>query len=253
MSNNQNLLKIGKRIREYRIRAGLSQFELEVKIGAASGSLSRIENGTVNPTKETLLKIFDVLNLSSAEGLEIFDIEVDLRNECLKRLKRTLDSCLQIDNILQFSVNILVYELDYSGSFIVMPQGSKLHSTYSTQNWASELSFRFIPQKFQSLNVEIDDPYNLMARSFKNDEICIDPDMKKYLYPAVNNLVVRMIKKISKVRSCISLPLKYNSQMLGVIFFAKSVETSFEDDIEFLQKYTDEVAKGMYRVKANLD
>lgn len=58
---------LGQRIRSFRKRAGLSQMNLEIELDASPGSLSRIENGEVNPTKETLLKIVRILNLSDSE------------------------------------------------------------------------------------------------------------------------------------------------------------------------------------------
>lgn len=58
---------LGNRIKFFRKRAKISQFELEGKIGASAGSLSRIESGEVNPTKETLEKIVFALNLNSRE------------------------------------------------------------------------------------------------------------------------------------------------------------------------------------------
>lgn len=58
---------LGNRIKFFRKRAKISQFELEGKIGASAGSLSRIESGEVNPTKETLEKIVKSLGLNIRE------------------------------------------------------------------------------------------------------------------------------------------------------------------------------------------
>jgi transcriptional regulator with XRE-family HTH domain len=55
------------RLKYFRIRAGLSQMQLELEIDAAFGSISRFESGKVNPTKESILKISKVLNLSDRE------------------------------------------------------------------------------------------------------------------------------------------------------------------------------------------
>lgn len=60
---------LGQKIKFFRKRAKVSQFELEGKIGASAGSLSRIESGEVNPTKETLEKIKKALNLTYIETL----------------------------------------------------------------------------------------------------------------------------------------------------------------------------------------
>ncbi|BCX13570.1 MAG: hypothetical protein KatS3mg085_102 [Candidatus Dojkabacteria bacterium] len=57
----------GRRLRYFRKRANLSQFEVELEIGAASGSISRIENGVTNANKETLNAIADVLEMSLLE------------------------------------------------------------------------------------------------------------------------------------------------------------------------------------------
>lgn len=64
MSNNP----IGKKLRFFRNRAGLSQLDLETEIGLASGVISRIEKGKTNPTKETLTKIIQTLKLSDSES-----------------------------------------------------------------------------------------------------------------------------------------------------------------------------------------
>lgn len=58
---------IGRRIRYFRNRAGITQLQLELEIGAASGSISRIENGVTNPNKETLNSIADVLGMNLLE------------------------------------------------------------------------------------------------------------------------------------------------------------------------------------------
>jgi transcriptional regulator with XRE-family HTH domain len=73
--NNEPL---GKKIETYRKRANLSQFDLELAIDAASGSISRIENGKTNPTKETLLAIVDTLKLTKQEKIELFGISKNL-------------------------------------------------------------------------------------------------------------------------------------------------------------------------------
>lgn len=58
---------LGNKIRFFRKRAGLSQFNLELAIGASAGMISRIENGMVNPKRETLKKISKELSLNEYE------------------------------------------------------------------------------------------------------------------------------------------------------------------------------------------
>ena len=58
---------LGKRIKWFRVRSKLSQLELETSIDASAGMISRIENGIVNPTKETIFKIAKILDLNQRE------------------------------------------------------------------------------------------------------------------------------------------------------------------------------------------
>jgi len=58
---------LGNKIRVFRKLKGLSQLDLELAIGASTGTISRIENNDTNPSKETILKIAKVLGLNHLE------------------------------------------------------------------------------------------------------------------------------------------------------------------------------------------
>lgn len=65
---------IGEKIKYFRTRAGVSQLDLELSINASSGSVSRIESGKVNPTKETIRLIGLALGVSREELHQLFQI-----------------------------------------------------------------------------------------------------------------------------------------------------------------------------------
>lgn len=67
-----NCYKVGKKVKTFRLRSGMSQLDLELEIGASSGSICRIERGITNPTKETLVKISNALSLSLTEKIGLF-------------------------------------------------------------------------------------------------------------------------------------------------------------------------------------
>lgn len=54
----------------------MSQLDLEMTINSSPGSISRIENGKINPTKETLHKIADALCLNCFERAELLGINI---------------------------------------------------------------------------------------------------------------------------------------------------------------------------------
>ncbi len=76
--------QVGEKIKFFRERAGLNQYYFEEIIGMSHGSLSRIEKGRTNPTKETIQKISVYLKLSNTELMylsgvfdsELIDVEI---------------------------------------------------------------------------------------------------------------------------------------------------------------------------------
>ncbi len=53
---------LGKKLKFFRTRKAMSQTDLEVSTDLSFGSISRIESGKTEPTKETIFKIADALN-----------------------------------------------------------------------------------------------------------------------------------------------------------------------------------------------
>ncbi|MBD3280140.1 helix-turn-helix domain-containing protein [Candidatus Dojkabacteria bacterium] len=58
---------LGRRIKYFRKRAGMSQMDLELEIGGSAGMISRIEKGKVNPSRKTVREIAAKLNLNPNE------------------------------------------------------------------------------------------------------------------------------------------------------------------------------------------
>ncbi len=63
---------LGTRLKYFRKRAGLSQFQLEIDTVSSPGSVSRIESGETNPNKETLTNLADGLKLNPKERSYLF-------------------------------------------------------------------------------------------------------------------------------------------------------------------------------------
>jgi transcriptional regulator with XRE-family HTH domain len=77
---------IGQKIRAFRINSQLSQMDLELLINASPGSISRIENGKVNPTKETLFSISHALDLMPNQISYLFGINVICEQSSIKKI-----------------------------------------------------------------------------------------------------------------------------------------------------------------------
>jgi transcriptional regulator with XRE-family HTH domain len=95
MANN-NIRTIGEKVKYFRSRTGINQMDLELAIEASSGTISRMEQDLVNPTKETLLKISAKLKLSPLEeayllGTILIQPTNDEINDAIAQFQKLLD------------------------------------------------------------------------------------------------------------------------------------------------------------------
>lgn len=158
---------IGQLIRKLRKNAGLSQLELELEIDAAQGSLSRIENGEVNPTKETIHKLINILNPNILESSELLGVPLKDIYKLIK-ISGKLNNSLELNEILQYSVNDLCLNLNLLSAFIVLVKENRLYAETTTQTWHTKISLKTIGVPFNSLFVSLEkDTNNLMVKPLK--------------------------------------------------------------------------------------
>ncbi|MFS8131462.1 MAG: helix-turn-helix domain-containing protein [Candidatus Dojkabacteria bacterium] len=242
---NQEYLKLGQKIRNFRIRTGRSQLELEIEMESSSGSLSRIENGEVNPTKETLMKLITILNLSSFEAATLFGFEMtDIPN--LLKTSVNIANAKDLEEVLQRSVNDIVFELNLLGSFITLVEGDRLFAKTTTQTWYTELSMKVIGKQFNSLSVSlIEDTSNLMVRTFLDRKVYYSEDVNDFIIPAVNKTIANILKSISGAKSGVSFPIISKSKVLGTIYFGKNYMDDLKNEQPILQAFTDYIAMAL--------
>ncbi len=78
---------IGKKIKQLRINANLSQLQLSEQIGMTEKNLSNIERGLQIPALNNFLRLLDVLNVSLSEfGVNFKNIENSDREELIKQI-----------------------------------------------------------------------------------------------------------------------------------------------------------------------
>ena len=72
MELNDQLIKLGLKVRELRLSKSLSQTDLAFKIGKDQPSINRLEKGTINPSILYLLEIANGLEIPVSRLLEDF-------------------------------------------------------------------------------------------------------------------------------------------------------------------------------------
>lgn len=232
--------RLGQKIRNFRLRLGLSQFKLEELIDASPGSISRIENGDVNPTKETLLKIMEVLQLSSKEGASLFGIEVEDKSLSIAKLTANLYKSQNIDELLQKSVDDIVFELGLLSAFVALQDGDKLYARATTNNMISKQGLRLIGKSLTSLNVSIThDRNNLLVKAFNEKTPQVDYQLKDFIVPAVNEKLALILEKLSRAKASLAVPIINDGKSIGCIFFCKNYKDDFRDEIAILTVFAD--------------
>lgn len=78
--------ELGKIIKEFRIKKGLTQKELAIRSGISISAIQQIEYGKLRPKIETLLKIFNILGLDC----DIWDGDGSYSSTYSKEYKQTL-------------------------------------------------------------------------------------------------------------------------------------------------------------------
>jgi transcriptional regulator with XRE-family HTH domain len=96
----------------------MSQFDLEMELEASPGSISRIENGKVNPTKETLVKITEILKLSDREKSYTYgELKLPAGEEEIEVLRKDMSDYLSTKGVLAYIVDDRYRMIDVSKDF----------------------------------------------------------------------------------------------------------------------------------------
>jgi putative transcriptional regulator len=230
--------KIGKKIKEFRKRAGLSQLELEHKVGLASGTISRIENNGVNPTKETILKIIEVLNLRTYEAASLFNLEVQDFPRIVT-IARKLSTSLNIDKVLQSAVNDITYELNLLSAVIFLIKENKVYSVALNQSPLASLFLKYIPMKFTTLSVSLEtDKDNYIVKTILNRKNYYSQFVSDFAMPALSKRLSDGAQKLTGTKSGISLPVMYEDNCIGAVVFFKSYIDDFSNELKILEAFT---------------
>ena len=245
---NDNL-KLGEKLRNYRKRAGISQLELEIKIDSSTVTISRIENGEVNPTKETLLKIVDALDIKYYEASDIFNLDTNELSRLVK-IAQKLNTTLNLNEVLQNSVNELVFELGLLGSIIFLVEGDTVYAKTITQTGYTRFITDILKVPFSSLKGSITkDRDNYIVRTIVEKKPFYSLDVYNFAIGAVNKIIAGMIQKFTNHKCAISLPIIFKGESIGTILFSKDYVDNFKSEYAILESYTNIIGNAIFNAK----
>lgn len=246
-SNNIGESSIGEKVREFRNRADLSQFELETIIEAATGTISRIETDQVNPTKETLLRIASALDLSGLETASLFSLDHIILNQnsnvidLKKVLERITSKWVSLLNV-SYAVVLLwnADEQSLSVGSITIPQ--------TVQN----LSEKALGDAIGSFKLFKKDPSHLENDYFKcftSNQTLITESLYDVSRPFVAEAPAKIIQSLLGMRKAISVPLAFEDNKLGVLGLIWQKEELSNQDKQMIETFAEQVSTTIYNSK----
>jgi transcriptional regulator with XRE-family HTH domain len=240
---NSQEMSLGQKISFYRKRAKLSQLELELEIDASQGSISRIENGQVNPTKETIRKIIDVLDLNIIEAAELYELSIEDISKII-RLAGKLNSNLDMDTMLSNAANDITRDLGLSGTVIFLVEDGFLYARAvddpppGIPNILEVLKLK----KFL-LKISLSSPTsNLVVKCVNENKTIQSYKAYDWTVDVLSKKVSDFLEKISQYKSGIVFPMGYKGKVIGAVLFTKSVSEDFSREYEILEAFTENIA-----------
>lgn len=235
-------MDIGQKIRQFRKRAGMSQLALETEIGLSPGHLSRIENGQIEPQKETIVNIAYALKLNTREIASLFGIEIPDHKHLYEEAIRIL-STLNLREVLDRTVNDLIFKMGYLASVLFIIRGDRVYHGAMTMNNCSRKICESMNLPFEQLSVPLSkDSPNLMVRSILQRRVSLTYHTSDYTSPPLTKEVADRLQEMLGDRSNIIYPLYVEDEPLGAIVYIKKVYDDFSEERDTLEIISKQIA-----------
>jgi len=229
---------VGTKIKFLRNRARLSQLNLELQIQAAQGSISRIEKDDVNPTKETLLKIIQVLELPIHESIDLLGLNMDNILNLFSVLNK-LSSSVNINNVLQKSLTYLSDELKLLSSSVFLINDANIPAKFLLDSIPLPSNFLFPTEEINNI-FDIKDKINeknIFCRVYQNRKSINSNDISKLIYPFTSATTEKNILRSTPAKSVSIWPILIGRNVFGMSIFFKDYDDNFEIEYPILKAF----------------
>lgn len=241
-------LPIGQRIKRYRTEKGFTQQKLEFEIGAAQGSMSRIESGETNPSKETLHKIATSLHLSSFQTLLLYDENISGISDIMNSL-RFLYSNPQKKSMMERSLRILAKEINLLGCALFLVEDDYLYEFAFTHGWYSHFMISILRIPEDSMSVTLEAEKNLIAKSVREKETKYTTSLHDIITPGLPPHIVARLQNMSAIKSMQIVPVLCEQKCFGAMVYGKRYREKFSLESPILHSFTKNIAVAIYNSK----
>lgn len=103
----ESKLSIGDQVRSFRLRSKMNMAELARKVGTNRSYIYKLEQNELNPSKERIEKIAEVLQLNQEELIHLLDLTKNISGQTIENrrgVKSTMEANVESKNIGQINV-----------------------------------------------------------------------------------------------------------------------------------------------------
>jgi|GEM_PF-2829383 len=239
---------VGELIRSYRIEKGLSQTELEAGIGAAFGSLTKIESGKINPSKETLHKIIDCLHLPPISALGLFDINTSFLGTIIESL-RSIKNVKDASKLMDIVLHDVRLQLGLAGGAFYLIEADRLClKSLSVTNFML-LARKIVkdPLKMLCFNLNAHTE-NLLVQAVHTKKIVITDSLYDMVRPQMSKWMSDRAQKISLTKQIIGIPILIDNKVVGLITYGSLIGNDFKYELEPLTAFVAEIAIALQHI-----
>lgn len=239
---NNDELTLGQKISAYRKRAKMSQLDLEIAIDAGQGSISRIENDQVNPTKETIMLISKALDLTDEQIASLFNLNV-IDPALLIYSISYITEHLDINSIIQKAIDEIASRLGYMHVSIYLKEGDILNARNINMSDYNVRALKLLPMDFFSLQLKLNpNTRNVIGKSVIEGKICESNKLSDFTVEVFPSMYADAMQKVLGMKKGVVLPLKLQDKVFGAMLFIKRESENYENEMPVLMAFSRQVA-----------
>lgn len=239
---------LGKKIKKFREEKGVSQLKLETTICTSSGRISKIENGKINPDKETIIDIAKALNLTTSQIASLFGIEVLNYKHLESDLEELLIASSFVETVNKV-INDLIFKLGYIASVLFLNQvnSDTVITIGITKSNISNKVLQNIDCCLEELKLsKSKDRNNFVIKSLLNQKILHTYNTRDYIVPMVTKEKADFLQKITGDKSNLIVPLIVRGECIGIITYIKKYSEDFGKEVKILEQVSKYIAIALY-------
>ncbi|MCK5491152.1 MAG: GAF domain-containing protein [Candidatus Pacebacteria bacterium] len=188
--------------------------------------------------------ILEGTNKNLEEGNEDLKALLDASNS----VAANMDSRKIAQGIVDIIPESLGHLGDKGGVFFIYDRETKLLYPYAiTESIVMNKAQSFLEKSVEKYRVSIDDIDNFVANTIREKKIFVGNKLEDFIFPIFNRNICKMIQKVTRSKSFVSVPLYSRGRVMGVLMFIgiKKVNKITQRDKNILYMFSSHIGSAI--------